>query len=69
MTITIKKTVFRTASGKLLEIAPCSGAPLSVDKIIEQRDAWYEKNKQYLDGYSVAEFLREKRRDIEKGLE
>ncbi len=41
---------------------------MSVEEIRKRRDAWRERNRQYLEGYSVAAFIAEKRADVEKGL-
>lgn len=68
MTTHIKKPVFVTKSGRVLAVTPGTEHPVSVDEMRKRRDAWYERNKQYLKGYSVDVFIAEKRRDVAKGL-
>jgi len=52
-----------------LEIAPESEHPVSIDEVINRRDAGYAKNKHLLKDYSVVEYLKEKRKSVELGLE
>lgn len=69
MTATVKKTVIRTASGSVLTVEPGTEHPVSVDEMLKRRDAWLERNREKLKGYSVDQFIAEKRRDVEAGLE
>lgn len=68
MTTHVKKPVFVTKSGRALAVTPGTENPVSVDEMIKRRDSWYERNKKYLEGYSVEAFIAEKRQDVEKGL-
>ncbi len=68
MTVYVKKPVFVTKSGRALAVTPGTENPVSVDEMRRRRDAWYERNKRYLEGYSVDAFLAEKRIDVGKGL-
>lgn len=67
MTTNVKQYEFRTPSGKILR-ASRQAAVANVERLAAEADAWYERNKLILDNYSVAEFLEEKHRDVEKGL-
>lgn len=67
MATNVKHYEFHTPSGKKL-VTSGPVKPVDVDKLIAERDAWYEKNKHLLEGYSVAEYLAEKHRDAAKGL-
>lgn len=70
MTMTsVQKTVIQTPSGNVLTIAPGTENPVSVDEMIRRRDAWLVRNKDKLKGYSVDQFIAEKKRDIDMGLE
>ncbi len=69
MTTSILQPVFRTRSGKTLLVEPGTEHPVPVDAMIRQRDAWHAQYGHLLKGYSVARFLEEKHRDVEKGLE
>jgi hypothetical protein len=68
MTTQIKKPVFITKSGRVLAVTQGTENPVPVDEMRKRRDAWYERNKQYLEGYSTDDFIAEKHSDIEKGL-
>lgn len=67
MTIDIKHYEYQAPNGKKLRV---SGPvlPVEVDKLIAERDAWYERNRRFLEGYSAEQFVKEKRRDVEEGL-
>ncbi len=67
MTTNIKQYEFRTPSGKILRTSR-PVVPANVERLAAEADAWYERNKHILKDYSVAEFLEEKYRDVEKGL-
>ncbi len=69
MTTSAKKGIYRSPTGVELEIAPESAQPVSVDELVARRDAWYEENKHLLKGYSVAEYLKEKHKNVALGLE
>lgn len=69
MTTNTQKPVYMTESGQALLIAPGTEHPVSVDEMRRRRDEFHAKYKHLLEGYSVAEFLREKRRDVESGIE
>ncbi len=64
MTAYVKKPTFITKSGRALAVAPGTENPVSVDEMRKRRDAWYERNKKYLTGYSVDDFITEKRLDV-----
>ncbi len=61
--------VFRTRSGKTLLVEPGTENPVPVAEMVQRRDAWHAQYGHLLKGYSVARFLEEKHRDVEKGLE
>ncbi len=61
MSVDVKKPVIITKSGRALAVTPGTEIPVSVDEIRKRRDAWRERNRQYLEGYSVAAFIAEKR--------
>lgn len=63
MSTTIKKTVIITRSGHPLTVAPGTENPVSVEEMLRRRDAWLERNKDKLKGYTVADFIAEKRRE------
>lgn len=67
MTTAIKHYEYQAPNGKKLRV---SGPvlPVEIDKLITERDAWYEKNRHLLEGYSAKQFIEEKRRDVEEGL-
>lgn len=67
MTTSITHYEYQAPNGKKLRV---SGPvlPVDVDKLIAERDAWYEKNRRFLGGYSVKQFIEEKRKDVEEGL-
>lgn len=67
MTTNVKQYEFRTPSGKILRTSRQVVAA-NVERLAAEADAWYDRNKDILKGYSVAEFLEEKHRDVEKGL-
>ncbi len=67
MTTDTKQYEFYTPSGKILR-TPRQVAAADVKRLAAEADAWYERNKSLLQGYSVKAFLEEKRRDVEKGL-
>lgn len=67
MTTTVKHYEFLTPSGKKLKTSRQVTAA-NVERLAAEADAWYERNKHLLKGYSVADFLEEKRCDVEKGL-
>lgn len=69
MTTAVKKTVIRTASGTVLTVEPGTEKPVSVEEMLKRRDVWLERNREKLGGYSVDQFLAEKRRAVEAGLE
>lgn len=68
MTTSIKHHEYRAPNGKKLRV---SGPvlPVEVDKLIAERDAWYERNRRFLENYSVKQFIEEKRKDVEEGME
>ncbi len=68
MTADVKKPIITTKSGRSLAVTPGTEISVSVEEIRKRRDAWRERNRQYLEGYSVAAFIAEKRADVEKGL-
>lgn len=68
MSTTEKKPVIRTASGTVLSIEPGTEKPVSIEEMLRRRDAWLERNKEKLKGYSVDQFIAEKKRDIDRGL-
>lgn len=65
----VKKTVIRTASGSVLTVEPGTETPVSVDEMLRRRDAWLQRNREKLKDYSVDQYIAEKRRDVELGLE
>lgn len=67
MTTSITHYEYSAPNGKKLRV---SGPvrPVEVDKLVAERDAWYEKNRRLLEDYSVEQFLEDKRKDVEKGL-
>ncbi len=67
MTTDVQRYEFRTPSGKTLRTSR-QAAVADVDRLAAEADAWYERNKGLLQGYSVETFLEEKRRDVAKGL-
>ncbi len=67
MTTNTKHCEFRTPSGKTLRTSRQVVAA-DVERLAAEADAWYEWNKRVLKDYSVAEFLEEKHRDIDKEL-
>lgn len=69
MTTSTKKPVFLTPSGDSLSVMPGTESPVSVDEMVRRRNAWRDKYGHLVEDYSVAEFLREKRRDVEAGLQ
>ncbi len=69
MTTSMMRPVFKTDSGEELLVVPGTENPVSVDEMIRRRDEFRARYGHLLEGYSVAEFLREKHRDIEMGVE
>ncbi len=69
MTTSMMRPVFTTESGEELLVAPGTENPVSVEEMIRRRDEFRARYGHLLEGYSVAEFLREKRRDSETGVE
>jgi len=69
MTATMDKTVVYTKSGRPLKVRPGTENPISVDEMFHRRDEWYARNKHLLEGYSSDQFIAEKRRAVEAGLE
>lgn len=69
MTANIKKPIFLTRSGRTLQVEPGTENPVTVEEMIRRRDAWYTQYGHLLKGYSVAQFLEEKHKDVNKGLE
>jgi hypothetical protein len=67
MTTKIEQYDFRTPSGKMLRTSRQVVAA-NVERLAAEADAWYARNQHVLKGYSVAEFLEEKHRDVEEGL-
>ncbi len=68
MTASVKRPVFVTRSGHILSVTPGTENPVSVDEMRRRRNAWHDRNKKYLEGYGVDDFLAEKRQDVGKGL-
>jgi hypothetical protein len=69
MATSIKRPVFITKSGQELLVTPGTENPVSVDKMIRRRNEFHARYKHLLEGYSVSEFLREKHKDAEMGIE
>lgn len=69
MSTTAKKTVIHTASGSMLSVEQGTENPVSLEEMLKRRDAWLKRNRKKLNGYSVDQFLAEKRRNVELGLE
>lgn len=69
MTTEVKTPYIRTPSGEILHIAPGTEHPVSAAEVRRRRDAWYAQNSKYFAGYSVEQFLKEKHKDVESGLE
>ncbi len=69
MTTMAQKTVIRTASGSELTIEPGTEHPVSVEEMLRRRDAWLQRNRGKIGNYSVDQFLAEKHRNVELGLE
>ncbi len=69
MSATDKKAVVRTASGSVLTVEPGTENPVSIEEMLQRRDAWLDRNREKLKGYSVDQFIAEKRRAVEAGLE
>ena len=69
MTTTVEKKVVYTKSGRPLAISPSTANPVSADEMFRNRDEWYARNKHLLKGYSSDQFVAERRRDVEAGLE
>ncbi len=67
MTTNVKQYEFRTPSGKILRVSRQVTAA-NVNRLAAEADAWHERNKHLLQGYSVEVFLEEKYRDVEMGL-
>ena len=67
--MTIKRPVYLTKSGQALLVTPGTETPVSVDEMVRRRNEFHAQYKHLLEGYRVAEFLREKHRDIETGVE
>lgn len=68
MTTTVKQNEYRAPNGNTLRHVSRPVKPIDADALIKERDAWYEENKHFLEGYSVEKFLEEKHHDVEKGL-
>ncbi len=68
MSTVIQKPVVMTGSGHALLVAPGTENPVSAAEMLRRRDAWFERNKDKVKGYAVADFIAEKRLDVEKGL-
>lgn len=62
MTTSVKRCEYRAPNGKTLRV---SGPvrPVDVERLVAERDAWYERNRRLLEGYSVKQFIEEKRSD------
>ncbi len=69
MTTSTTRPVFITKSGQALLVAPGTENPVSINEMIRRRDEFRARYKHLLEGYSVADFLREKHRDVEMGIE
>ncbi len=57
-----------TETGYVLRVWPGTEKRVSVDEMIRRRDEFYEQYGHLLKNYSVEQFIREKRRDVELGL-
>ena len=68
MTTLIQKPIIMTKSGHALLAAPGTENPVSAREMLKRRDAWLERNKDKVKGYTVADFIAEKQQDVEKGL-
>lgn len=68
MSTVIQKPIIMTKSGHALIVAPGTEKPVSVKEMLKRRDAWLERNKDKVKGYTVADFIAEKQLDVEKGL-
>ncbi len=69
MTTTEQKTVIHTASGSILTVEPGTEQPVSVEEMLKRRDMWLKRNGDKVKDYSVDQFIAEKHRDVEMGLE
>ncbi len=58
-----------TETGYVLHLWPGTEKRVPIEEMIRRRDEFYEQYKHLLKNYSVDQFLREKRRDVEMGIE
>lgn len=68
MSTVSQKPIVITKSGHALIVAPGTENPVSATEMLRRRDAWLERNKEKVKGYTVADFIAEKHADVEKGL-
>ncbi len=68
MSTVMQKPIVITKSGHALIVAPGTEQPVSATEMLKRRDMWLERNKDRVKGYTVADFIAEKRLDVEKGL-
>ena len=66
---TAQKAVVHTKSGRPLTIRPGTENPVPVDEMIRRRDEWLARHKHLFEGYSTDQFVAEKWREVEAGLE